>query len=427
VTRVEKALEKGEIAVVLFMDMSAAFSTANVEGLINNLESTGVNKNILQWTNDMLCNRKVIASLNGTEIEQEAPRGCPQVGILSGPVLWNGDMRNLTKRFPKKHSTYRGIYADDIFNIGTGICVMTCANNLQQDIKIMEEWAKEHGLSFNVNKTKLMLFTNRRNIRKPDIFLYGKKIEWVSEMKYLGVLIDDKLNWLPHVKKAAQKATFTMLQCRRMVGKTWGLKPKINRWLYVTLVRPILAYGCLSWIKSTETKSHMKHLEKVQRRACVATLNCIHTTPTDGMQAMLNMEPIHIYLQAQALNTYRRLKVNGNWVPKEGEVVGQKLHSNIIKRLAREIPLINQPRDRLINTEYLKTDFTTIIASREEVNMVLKKPRPTEPNTIYVFTDGSKNNQSSGSGWSIMGDCETNQSYINLGKIQLFIKLKSKL
>ena len=341
-TRIERALDRGEVAIVLFMDMSAAFSTANTNGMMKSLESTGVNNNILQWTNDMLQNRNIIASLNGTQVQKRATRGTPQGGILSGPILWNGVMKDLVTHY-KSRGTYRGIFADDIFIIGTGICEFTVAKNIQDDIKLMEKWASSHSLRFNVSKTKLMFFTRRRNYTKPDIFLYGEKIEYVSEMKYLGVLIDDKLSWLPHIKKTAQKATYTLMQCKKMVGKSWGLKPRINRWIYQTLVRPVLTYGCLVWIRSTNITSHMNHVEKVQRRANVSTLNALHTTPSDGMEVMLNMEPIHIFIQAQALNTYRRLLMNGNWLPKEGEIYEkpEKLHSVFVKGLARDVHLIH--------------------------------------------------------------------------------------
>jgi len=89
VTKIEKALEKSEVAIVLFMDMSAAFSTANVSGLMKNLKSTGVNDNILKWTDDMLSNRTITASLNGAQVKKNSSRGCPQGGILGNRQKYN--------------------------------------------------------------------------------------------------------------------------------------------------------------------------------------------------------------------------------------------------------------------------------------------------------------------------------------------------
>ena len=159
-TKIEKALEKSEVAIVLFMDMSAAFSTANVNGLMKNLEKTGVNNNILKWTSDMLSNRTISATLNGVIVKKKSSRGCPQGGLLSGPALWNGDMRDLVNRFPRVHSTDREIFADDILNIGKGICEFTVASLIQKDIYILEKWASDHSLKFNTGKTKRLIRSN---------------------------------------------------------------------------------------------------------------------------------------------------------------------------------------------------------------------------------------------------------------------------
>ena len=76
------------------------------------------------------------------------------------------------------------------------------------------------------------------------------------------------------------------------------------------------------------------------------------------------------------------------------------MQSNIIKRLAMEIPSIYQPRDKLTNTEYLRTNFSTIISTREEANRIKIRPMPHQEGTVHCFTDGSKNDQSSGTQWS---------------------------
>jgi len=51
--------------------------------------------------------------------------------------------------------------------------------------------------------------------------LYGKLLTFVGEVKYLGVSLDSKLTWKPHVDKVIQKATVTMWDLRRALGKNW--------------------------------------------------------------------------------------------------------------------------------------------------------------------------------------------------------------
>ena len=64
-TKVEKALENKQICCVLFLDMSAAFNNASVNGMVKSLQRVGAEKEIVAWTENMLKNRNVSAQLNG--------------------------------------------------------------------------------------------------------------------------------------------------------------------------------------------------------------------------------------------------------------------------------------------------------------------------------------------------------------------------
>ena len=70
---------------------------------------------------------------------------------------------------------------------------------LQSGIKIMEEWVEENKLSFNVDKTKAMMFTVRKNCKKPKLYMNKKEIEYVDTFKYLGVIIDNELKWTDQI------------------------------------------------------------------------------------------------------------------------------------------------------------------------------------------------------------------------------------
>ena len=58
VYKVEKALEKNETAIVLFLDINGAFSNVNTEAMLKNLAELGVEKEIIIWARHMLNNRK---------------------------------------------------------------------------------------------------------------------------------------------------------------------------------------------------------------------------------------------------------------------------------------------------------------------------------------------------------------------------------
>ena len=69
-------------------------------------------------------------------------------------------------------------------------------------------WVKANKLSLNIDKTYFMLFTPKtfpRNMDNITIHVDGKPIMEVHETKFLGVIIDNDLNWKPHTTYISKK------------------------------------------------------------------------------------------------------------------------------------------------------------------------------------------------------------------------------
>ena len=210
--------------------------------------------------------------------------------------------------------------------------------------------------------------------------------------------MDEDLSWSTHIKNVCAKATMTMLQIRKQVGKTWGLNAKICKWAYTALVRPILSYGCLVWLPGLRKDSNVRQLTKVQRKACVSILRAMHTTPTLGMELMVDLRPIEIHLKGIAMGSYRRLLQNGHWRLRPGELLKESNHCNMVEKLTRGLTNLRQKTDKLQNTDRQQTLFDTRIGDRKTLNETKFRPKPQDLGIINCFTDGSKgDNENTGS------------------------------
>nr|XP_018908153.1 PREDICTED: ribonuclease H-like [Bemisia tabaci] len=97
---------------------------------------------------------------------------------------------------------------------------------------------------------------------------------------------------------------------RRSVGKRWGLKLAITKWVYTSIVRPIITYAACIWWEKTEQKGARNKLDSLQRLACLYTTGAVRTTPTAAMEVMLGLPPLHLAVKGEAVAGAFRLKTN---------------------------------------------------------------------------------------------------------------------
>ena len=138
------------------------------------------------------------------------------------------------------------------------------------------------------------------------------------------------------------------------------------------------------------------------------------STPTAGMERLLNITPIHLHIKKEAIACYARLKQTKTWRPKEGEPLWNRGHTHLITKLVKEIPELNKPNDKLTTTHRTSKNFITTIEDRSNIEKF--RPKPYEENIINCFTDGSRSNGTTGAGYISMNSEFKEQDSIYLGK-----------
>lgn len=389
VTHIENTFTKKEYAMATFMDIAGAFDNISLEAMNRHVSICGFPQKINEWIKNMLANRIIIIDNYGLTSTVKATRGTPQGGVLS-PNLWILTMNSLLNRL-NNDGHIAIAYADDLTVICKGKFLHTLSERSQAAVKIVERWCKEVELTVNPNKSETVIFTKNRKMdgfKNPIIF--NGVIPKKDEAKYLGVILDSKLNWSKHIKHRTRKCLRIFWYCRKTIGKSWGLTAKNILWIYNTIVKPMLAYGAFLWWYGTNTVlSRSKH-NHVQRVACLAITGAMSTTPQAAMEILLGLPKLYDYISAKAKITAYQLRAH----IREPQRTYAK-HTEILNDLYATNSLIEAEDDHLKTVFIFERPFEVIIPSKEDwenKNITINYYKH-----VY-FTDGSVKVNGSGYG-----------------------------
>ena len=203
-------LDLGRLVGLVFIDLKKAFDTVDHEILCQKLVHYGVQQRELAWFRSYLCNRKQFCRVNGVSSKTDCMDvGVPQ-GSCLGPLLFLIYINDLPQAV--QNSTV-SMYADD-----TSLCYQSSdINELNEamniDLKQLDIWLQGNKPSLNVAKQILLFSTKQKhNILKSrnddlDLKIRDNELEIIQRTKYLGVQIDNSLNWKEHIKTVSAKVS----------------------------------------------------------------------------------------------------------------------------------------------------------------------------------------------------------------------------
>jgi hypothetical protein len=123
-------------------------------------------------------------------------------------------------------------YADNIFLLSVRKFPNTVSELMMWALRTVQIRCDEVGLSVNPDKTRLLVFTRRKEL--PDFFephSLGVNLRRSMSVKFLGVVLDCRLTWREHVDVKVRKTHNLLWACRRACNAMWGLRPKVVHWL----------------------------------------------------------------------------------------------------------------------------------------------------------------------------------------------------
>jgi retron-type reverse transcriptase len=201
IDQITNSIDKNKTTIGIFIDLRKAFDTINHELLLKKLDTYGIRGIVNGWVKSYLSNRDQYVKYNGTNSDKlEVLCGVPQGSIL-GPllfILFINDLCNVSELINFI------LFADDTNLFASGNNVEKLCRNINRELVNLNDWFMLNKLSLNVQKTNFILF-GKTNKLKVSIDIAGENIEQVQCTKFLGVLVDENLNWKNHITYLKQK------------------------------------------------------------------------------------------------------------------------------------------------------------------------------------------------------------------------------
>ena len=200
------------LQLILFADDTNLFrSSDNLQNLCNEISTELCKLNIWykrirgtvnNWLQSYLNNRKQYVALGNVSSSLSTVLcGVPQGSVL-GPLLfifYINDICNVSKLLQLI------LFADDTNLFRSSDNLQNLCNEISTELCKLNIWFKVNKLSLNVAKTNFIVFSGRKKAENARITIENNDIERVSNTKFLGVMIDEKLTWKQHISNLKVK------------------------------------------------------------------------------------------------------------------------------------------------------------------------------------------------------------------------------
>ena len=157
------------------------------------------------------------------------------------------------------------MYADDTNIFIQGKDLKKMEKDLNTEIKKLSLWFKTNKLSPNIKKTCTMTFSNTPSVRnRPnDIYIDGIEIDTVNHTQFLGVIIDNKINWSDHIKYICNKISKSIGIIKKVTSKL-NKKTLVN--LYYAFIYPYITYCNVHCCWGRAPTTYLSKIHILQKR-----------------------------------------------------------------------------------------------------------------------------------------------------------------
>lgn len=306
------------------------------------MELLGIRGTPLSWFSSYLSERKQLVKVSTyTSNTNNIRFGVPQGSIL-GPSLFIIYMNDIHQH--NSNNAEIICYADDTAILYSGYSWENAFSTAETGLLTISKWLRSNLLTLNNDKTNYLCF-HKTAASEPSPNSYLKvhtcqnllsncscnQIRRANSIKYLGITLDDKLNFKNHIDILSKRV-------RKIIGVIKRLRNSASRviikYVYTAICQPLLTYCITVW--GNAAKSVLITVERAQRSVLKVMFKKPYRYPTDSL-----------YKEAQVLSV-RQLFIHKVCLTAHKEITNSNVYPRLLEKRVYKIP-----------TPTIKTTFAT--------------------------------------------------------------------
>jgi len=297
----QTSVKSGWVAALLLFDIQGFFDNLHISRLVHVFRLLGFTPSLCDWVRSFLTDRQITLSFNGEPLPEVVlnhgtPQGSPLSPILS--AIYILPLLRLTEEWRFKSLS---TYVDDSAIVATGTTHHSVIQKCADGFYTVADWLLHNGLRLDPDKTEFIAFQPHQanpdhvGALRPSIDLQipsggTLQVRRSSLVRYLGIFIDDKFNWEPHIKIMAARAQ-SSFQGLLLGNSVCGIDFHNWRLVFHALTLPVLLYSLPVW-SHCAPKSLLRILQVTQNVTVRKISGTFRTTPVEPLHNMLTIPPV---------------------------------------------------------------------------------------------------------------------------------------
>lgn len=420
------ALQNRQRLVLLSLDLQGAYDRVWHDGLLRKLHDMHVPLPLIGWIRSFLSGRVAHLRVGTATSTRSLPMGVPQGSPLS-PILFLVYIDDLLRQVEHIPGAQPQGYADD-----TAVWWIRSRGESDRELstqlaRCLDDWAHRWKMTFSTSKCKIMAIGRIRD-DPPSFRLNGTPVERVTCLRYLGVWLDSKLSWAPHIRQVTQKALTRLSVVQWGLRPTWGFHPMIARRMIDAAILPVLFYAAPVWCAAIRHPSVLAPVNRVLRRCAVTVMGLLRTTSAEAALATAGLHTADIYIRRKLVEFFLRhlsyghdvsspllvtRRLNQTRTPTEilrEEITSvcrdQQLPESIFARVERRRWWYSDPSDTAWEPN------PSFLTREEALSRVRRERAHSPPDSLWIFCDGSVFGTSCGAAALSLRGLETHGSLV---------------